>query len=101
MSLFLQRTFDSLANGSAYAALAVAISMVFRSTGVLNLARTIGDVFNLYRIGICHRAESIYEVFFQYGFGGRCMAVWARFSGAIVISMLIGAFTERGDHSPD
>ena len=39
VSLFLQRVFDSFANGSAYAALAVAISMVFRSTGVLNLAQ--------------------------------------------------------------
>ena len=39
MSLFLQRCFDSLANGSVYAGLAVALSMVFRSTGVLNLAQ--------------------------------------------------------------
>ena len=48
MSLFLQRTFDSLANGSAYAALAVAISMVFRSTGILNLAQGQLAMFSTY-----------------------------------------------------
>ena len=48
MSLFLQRTFDSLSNGSAYAALAVAISMVFRGTGVLNLAQGQMAMFSTY-----------------------------------------------------
>ena len=35
VTLFLQRVFDAMSNGSAYAALAVAISMVFRSIGLL------------------------------------------------------------------
>lgn len=36
MQLFLQRLFDALSNGAVYAALAVALSMVFRSSSLLN-----------------------------------------------------------------
>lgn len=39
MQLFLQRIFDGLANGAIYASLAVALSMVYRGSGVLNLAQ--------------------------------------------------------------
>lgn len=39
MELFLQRCFDGLANGAIYASLAVALSMVYRGSGVLNLAQ--------------------------------------------------------------
>ncbi|MCP5026914.1 MAG: branched-chain amino acid ABC transporter permease [Actinomycetia bacterium] len=39
MQLFLQRVFDGLANGAIYASLAVALSMVYRGSGVLNLAQ--------------------------------------------------------------
>lgn len=39
MTLFLQRIFDALANGAVYASLAVALTMVFRASGVLNLAQ--------------------------------------------------------------
>ncbi len=38
MDLFLQRCFDSLFNGAIYASLALAIVMLFRSTGLLNFA---------------------------------------------------------------
>jgi len=39
MTLVLQRVFDALSNGAVYASLALALTMVFRSTGVLNLAQ--------------------------------------------------------------
>ena len=38
MALFLQHLFDALANGAIYAALAVALSLGFRSSGYLNFA---------------------------------------------------------------
>ena len=38
MQLFLQRVFDALSNGAIYAALAVALSMVYRSSAMLNFA---------------------------------------------------------------
>lgn len=38
MQLFLQRLFDALANGAVYAALAVGLAIVYRSTAMLNFA---------------------------------------------------------------
>lgn len=39
VSLLAQRIFDAMANGAVYASLAVALTMVFRASGVLNLAQ--------------------------------------------------------------
>jgi branched-chain amino acid transport system permease protein len=39
MELFLQRCFDGMFNGAIYASLALAIVMIFRSTGLLNFAQ--------------------------------------------------------------
>lgn len=38
MQLFLQRLFDALGNGAIYASLAVALTLVYRSSGMLNFA---------------------------------------------------------------
>ena len=96
MSLFLQRTFDSLANGSAYAALAVAISMVFRSTGILNLAQGQLAMFSTYIALVLATGPSPYMKFSaNTDLIGAAWPVWAAILGAIVISMVLGAFTER------
>ena len=96
MSLFLQRTFDSLANGSAYAALAVAISMVFRSTGILNLAQGQLAMFSTYIALVLATGPSPYMKFSSNtDLVGAAWPVWAAILGAIAISMVIGAFTER------
>lgn len=39
MDLFLARVLDGLANGSIYASLALAVVLIFRSTGTINLAQ--------------------------------------------------------------
>jgi len=39
MDLFLQRCFDGMFNGAIYASLALAIVMIYRSTGLLNFAQ--------------------------------------------------------------
>lgn len=39
MELLLQRVFDGLANGAIYGALALALVMIFRSTGLVNFAQ--------------------------------------------------------------
>jgi len=39
VELFLQRCFDGLANGAIYASVAVALSMVYRGSGVVNFAQ--------------------------------------------------------------
>ena len=96
MSLFLQRTFDSLANGSAYAALAVAISMVFRSTGILNLAQGQLAMFSTYVALVLATGPSPYMKFSSNtDLIGAAWPVWAAILGAVAISMVIGAFTER------
>lgn len=38
MQLFLQRLFDAISNGAVYASLAVALTLVYRSSGMLNFA---------------------------------------------------------------
>lgn len=113
MTLFLQRCFDSLANGSVYAALAVAISMVFRSTGVLNLAQGQMAMFSTYIAVLFTTGGAA-----QGGFGrgmefsgwvddfGTPWPVWAAITAAVVISFGFGALVERlvirplGDNDP-
>jgi branched-chain amino acid transport system permease protein len=96
MSLFLQRTFDSLANGSAYAALAVAISMVFRSSGVLNLAQGQLAMFSTYIALVLATGPSPF-VKFTSGTDilGAPLPLWAAIAGAVLISMLLGALLEK------
>lgn len=96
MSLFLQRTFDSLANGSAYAALAVAISMVFRSSGVLNLAQGQLAMFSTYIALVLSTGPSPFVKFTSgTDIFGAPLPLWAAIAGAVLISMLLGALLEK------
>lgn len=108
VSLFAQRLFDSFANGSAYAALAVAISMVFRSTGVLNLAQGKLAMLSAY-IAVVFAAGSDPGVAFSGWLTpfATPWPVWAAVVGAVVVSAAIGALLEvsvirpmRGDPVP-
>ena len=96
MSLFLQRSFDSLSNGSAYAALAVAISMVFRSTGVLNLAQGQMAMLSTY-IAVVFASISGPSVAFSGivdDFGTPWPPAFAILA-AVILSALLGAGVER------
>jgi branched-chain amino acid transport system permease protein len=107
MDLFLQRSFDSLSNGSAYAALAVAISMVFRSTGVLNLAQGQMAMLSTY-IAVVFAAAPGPRVAFSGWVEdfGTPWPVWLSIVAAVVVSAAIGAGIERvvirplGDEDP-
>lgn len=81
MELLLQRIVDGLGNGSIYAALALALVLVFRSTGVVNFAQ--GEMAML----------STYLVWGLTLFG---MNVWPALLVAIVVSFFFGAGLERG-----
>ncbi len=48
MTLFLQRLFDALGNGAVYAALAVALALVYRSSGHLNFSLGEASMFSVY-----------------------------------------------------
>lgn len=107
MSLFLQRSFDSLANGSAYAALAVAISMVFRSTGVLNLAQGQMAMFSTY-IAVVFASVPGPGVEFSGWVDdfGTPWPIWLAILAAVLLSAGMGALIERvvirplGDQDP-
>lgn len=108
MTLFLQRVFDAMSNGSAYAALAVAISMVFRSTGVLNLAQGQMAMLSAY-IAVVFAAGADPGVAFSGWLTpfATPWPIWAAIAGAVVVSAVLGALLEytvirpmRGDPVP-
>ncbi|WP_419842987.1 branched-chain amino acid ABC transporter permease [Candidatus Poriferisodalis sp.] len=108
MTLFLQRVFDSIANGSAYAALALAISVVFASTGVLNLAQGQLAMLSAY-IAVVFAAGADPGVAFSGWLTpfATPWPIWAAVAGAVVVSAAAGALAEyavirpmRGDPVP-
>ena len=107
MSLFLQRTFDSLANGTIYAGLAVAISLVFRSTGVLNLAQGQMALFSTY-VAVLFASEPSPRLAFTSWVDdfGTPWPIWASIVAAMIVSFIAGALIERvvirplGDDDP-
>ncbi|UOR01523.1 branched-chain amino acid ABC transporter permease [Leucobacter allii] len=80
MELFLQRIVDGLGNGSIYAALALALVLVFRSTGVVNFAQ--GEMAML----------STYLIWILTLLGCN---VWLALLLAIAASFLFGAAVEK------
>lgn len=80
MARFIQLIVDGLATGSIYAALALAIVLVNRATGLINFAQGSMAVFSTY----------IAYTFVQFGIP-LPLAILA----AIVVSFFFGAFVER------
>jgi branched-chain amino acid transport system permease protein len=48
MEFFLDRLFDGISNGAIYAALALALVMVYRATGTINFAQGEMALFTTY-----------------------------------------------------
>ncbi len=96
MSLFLQRLFDALSNGAVYAALALALTMVFRTTGVLNLAQGEMAMLSAY-VAALLRSEASSQFAFSDWFAklGTPWPVWAAIAGAMVAGALLGAVIHR------
>lgn len=80
MEHLVQQIVDGLASGSIYASLALALVLVFRSTGVVNFAQGEMAVFSTY---IAWQLE-------QAG-----LAIWAAIAITLAISLAIGAVVER------
>ncbi len=96
MDLFLQRVFDSLSNGSAYAALAVAIAMVFRTAGVLNLAQGQMAMLSAYIAFIFVSGSSPFSASNAWLEAiGTPWPVWAGIAGAVAVSMVLATLLER------
>lgn len=104
MSLLVQRIFDALANGAIYASLAVALTMVFRASGLLNLAQGEMAMFAAYVVVLLrHDPEEPASAF-----GGGAPAgsgwvsqlstpwpIWMAILGAVLFGGLLGALIQR------
>ena len=96
MTLVLQRIFDALSNGAVYASLAIALTMVFRASGVLNLAQgemamLTSFVAAMLRSGADPRFAGS-DLFSPLG---TPWPVWAAIGGAIVAGLVLGAVIQR------
>ena len=76
----LQEVLDGLSAGAVYAALALALVLVFRSTGVVNFAQA---------------EMATLSAYVAWSLAGSGLPVWGAVAAAVVLSMLLGAAVER------
>lgn len=103
MELFVQRCFDGMFTGAIYASLALAIVMIYRSTGLLNFAQgemgLIGGYVALTLLSPAG-ASGIGIPIAGTAFAGRWVPghpwpPWLAIIGAVVFGALLGAVIER------
>jgi branched-chain amino acid transport system permease protein len=80
MALFLTTLMNGIGNGAVYGSLALALVLVFRTTGVLNFAQ--GEM-------------ALYSTFLVWYFAERGFPVWLAIVVAMAISFVGGALIER------
>jgi branched-chain amino acid transport system permease protein len=80
MSLFLTQLMNGIGNGAVYASLALALVLVFRTTGILNFAQ--GEM-------------ALYSTYLVWFFTQRSVPVWIAILLAMAISFIGGAAIER------
>lgn len=97
MELLIQRLFDGLFNGAIYASLAVALVMIYRSTGLLNLAQGEMATFGAY-VALVFAAPSAAALAgseLVSWMPGHPYPMWGAVLLAVVVSMVMGAGIER------
>ncbi|MDQ1535150.1 MAG: branched-chain amino acid transport system permease protein, partial [Actinomycetota bacterium] len=80
MSLFLTQFMNGVGNGAVYASLALALVLIFRTTGILNFAQ--GEM-------------ALYSTYLVWFFTARNFPVWLAILIAMVVSFVGGALIER------
>jgi branched-chain amino acid transport system permease protein len=80
MSLFLTQLMNGIGNGAVYASLALALVLIFRTTGILNFAQ--GEM-------------ALYSTYLVWFFTGHHLAVWLAIVISMAISFVGGAVIER------
>jgi branched-chain amino acid transport system permease protein len=80
MSLFLTQLMIGIGNGAVYASLALALVLIFRTTGILNFAQ--GEM-------------ALYSTYLVWFFTARNFPVWIAILIAMAISFIGGALIER------
>ena len=81
VALFFTQLLNGIQNGAVYASLAVALVLIFRTTGILNFAQGEMALFSTYIVWKLHRR--------------RGMPVWLAILLAMAISFVGGALIER------
>jgi branched-chain amino acid transport system permease protein len=84
--------FDALSNGAVYAALAISLTMVFRTTGVLNLAQGEMAMLSAF-VAALLRSEpsSRFRFSTEVAVLNTPWPIWAAVAGAVVFGALLGA----------
>jgi branched-chain amino acid transport system permease protein len=80
MSLFLTQLMNGIGNGAVYASLALALVLIFRTTGILNFAQ--GEM-------------ALYSTYLVWFFTARHFPVWIAILISMAISFVGGALIER------
>src|SRR5215207_2455028 len=80
MERFLQVVVDGIADGSIYATLALALVLIFRSTGVVNFAQ--GEM-------------AMFSTFVAWGLANGGVPLWLALLGAFAVSFVGGVVVER------
>ncbi len=102
MELLLQRCFDGMFTGAIYASLAVAIVMIYRSTGLLNFAQgEMGLMGGYVALTLLSPATAVVgfpvagAAFANQWLPGHPWPIWLAIAGAVVFGALLGAVIER------
>ena len=90
MELFVQRVFDGLSNGAIYAAVAVALVLIFKATTLINFAQ--GE---LAMIGTFFAYIFAVQAGFMDVFGDGFVRIWIALVIAMVFAAVLGAVLER------
>ncbi|MCU1430006.1 MAG: branched-chain amino acid transporter permease [Actinomycetia bacterium] len=80
MSLFLTQLMNGIGNGAVYASLALALVLIFRTTGILNFSQ--GEM-------------ALYSTYLVWYFSNRGLPVWVAILLSMTLSFIGGAAIER------
>src|ERR1700753_3505592 len=80
MALFLTQLMNGTGNGAVYASLALALVLIFRTTGILNFAQ--GEM-------------ALYSTYLVWFFASHHVAIWPSIFLSMAISFVGGALIER------
>jgi branched-chain amino acid transport system permease protein len=81
MTLFVQRLFDAFDNGAVYAAMALALALIYKSTGHLNFAQGEMAMFSAFIAYVISSEQSV--------------PTWLAIVISMALSFLFGALVER------
>jgi branched-chain amino acid transport system permease protein len=80
MELFLDQFFNGIGQGSVYASVALALVIIYKTTGLLNFAQ--GEM-------------ALFSTFVCWWFTDQGLGVWAALAVTVVLSFVAGAIIER------